>query len=357
MAKREYILVESIGKKSSKKGSSKHHKHHEKHHERSSPSGRTGEDQHHSFHSYSSRHEHSHSTHHRDGGSRGDPNPIPWSSPAGHFPDPNITTEYTNSQYFYPMASFDDQQYQHGHGPIRVCPHEGEQARYIGDWSRNYGGHYGSSGITYFPSQTGTSTWEAGYGNGETIYSTGPQPQPGYTSSEPANDIPLPIQQATIKGSEAIRTLKDIIRVVLLHEWCMVGDKVCRPSKDFKTAIKVIPIRRDKHGAFQPIESKGEGTWGVKTGYHPEHDMYLSTILIRVPSELRGVTEGKVKAAYARFFAKARNERLEDVLEIPFKNNSNYQKYGMLFTFEKGGKPPRLFDDYLCEDAVIRLQT
>ncbi|RYC66121.1 hypothetical protein CHU98_g21 [Xylaria longipes] len=265
---------------------------------------------------------------------------------------------YANSRYYDSAPSFENRQYEHQQEPIRVCRREGEDASYVGSWSGAYGLHYRPSGTSSFPSERVTSTLGAGYGNGETVYSTAPQPQPDSALNEPANNIPLPIQQAITKGEDATQLLTDTIRVVLLHEWCMSGDQMYPPSKDFKTAMKVIPVRRDKHGAFQPIESKG-GKWGVKTGYHPEHDIYLSTILIRVPSELR-VSDAKIKAAYRRFFAKARNELLEDVLEIPFKDNSEYRKYGMLFTFEKGskqgGKPPRLFDDYLCEDAVIRLQ-
>ncbi|KAI1751693.1 hypothetical protein F4782DRAFT_531208 [Xylaria castorea] len=335
-----------------------HGERHRKHKKHSSSSGHTREDYHHSSRSYSSRHEYSHPTHRGDGGSRGHPDLIPRPSPANYYPNPNVTMGYTNSQHFGPAASFDNQQYQYRQGPLRVYRHEVEEVSYITPRPDYYEGSRGPSSAAYFPSER-TSTWGTGYENGEANYSTSHQPPPDNALNEPAYNVPFPIQEAIAKGEEAMPTLKETIRVVLLYEWCMEGNEVYPPSKDFKIAIKVIPVRRDKYGAYQPIESKGEGQWGVKTGYYPEYDTYLSTILIRVPSELYDVNEAKVKAAYKRFFAEARIDLLEDVLELPFKNDKDCRKYGMLFTFGKGSKrgskPPRLFDDYLCEDAMIRL--
>ncbi|KAH8167389.1 hypothetical protein CIB48_g849 [Xylaria polymorpha] len=262
------------------------------------------------------------------------------------------TAERKTAGITIPPVSSRYPQYQYQQEPITVYRREGEGVHYVESRSGGYGGSYGPSGSSYFPSTRETSTWETGYRNGEASYSTGPRP-PHDTVNEPANNVPLPIQQAITRGEEAMKTLRDTIRVVLLHEWCMSNGEIYPPDDDFKTAIKVIPVQRHKHGALQPIEST-RSKWGVKTGYHPEYDIYLPTILIRVPPELR-VSEAKIKAAYKRLFAEARNELLEDVLEIPFKDNQDWRTYGMLFTFDRGRKY-RLFDDYLCEDAVIRLR-
>ncbi|TRX95198.1 hypothetical protein FHL15_003890 [Xylaria flabelliformis] len=262
---------------------------------------------------------------------------------------------YTDSYYSYPQ-DFEHRQYQYEQEPIRAYHRVDEGVHYVRPW-RYYEETQGSSSAAYFPSER-ASTSGVGYGNDDVNYPTDPLPEPENIASEPAYSVPRPIQQAIAKGREAMAALRETITVVLLHEWCMEGKNINPPSKDFKADINVIPVRRDKHGAFQPIEGKGK--WGVLTGYHPGYDTYLSTIIIRVPDELRDVNEAKVKAAYQRFFAKARDGLLEGIPEIPFINNQDYKNYGMLFVFEKGrkrGSKPRLFDDYLCEDAVIRLQT
>ncbi|KAI0440237.1 hypothetical protein F4803DRAFT_528309 [Xylaria telfairii] len=331
MARRDYIIVETVRRRS--------HRHRE---HSSSSSGH-----HHSSSSHSSRHEPSYSSYHGEGGSR-DYNPGPWSSSANQYQDPNVTPTYTHSQYYSSPVSYTYPQYEYHQGPIRVYRRvdEGISYRY---------GSYEPSGSSYFPPRE-ASTCETGYSNGEACHS--PEPiLPHDTVNETADNAPLPIHQAIIRGEEAMKTLRDTIRVVLLHEWCRSKKgNIYPPDEDFKTAIRVIPVRRHRHGALQPIESAGN-KWGVKTGYYPEHDLYLPTIMIRVPPELH-VSEAKLKAAYKRFFVDARNELLEDVLEIPFKDNQEWRNYGMLFTFNQGSKhgskSPRLFDDYLGEDAVIR---
>ncbi|KAI0861588.1 hypothetical protein F4860DRAFT_513739 [Xylaria cubensis] len=316
----------------------------------SSSSGRTREE--YQNYSYSSRHGHSHSTHYGEGGSRVYSNPIPRPSPASYSPYTNANMGYTNSYYSYPQA-FEHQQYQYEQEPTSVYHRINEGVSYVRPW-RYHEETQGSSSAAYFPSER-ASTSGAVYENNNANY---PPPKPENVPSEPVYGVPLPIQQAIAKGKEAMAVLRETITIVLLHEWCMEGNNINPPSKDFKADITVIPVQRDKHGAFQPIE--GEGKWGVLTGYHPGYDTYLSTIIIRVPYELRDVSEAKVKAAYRRFFAKARDGLLVGVPEIPFINNQDYKNFGMLFVFQKGkkrGSQPRLFDDYLCEDAVIRLQT
>ncbi|KAI1738914.1 hypothetical protein F4680DRAFT_449376 [Xylaria scruposa] len=312
-------------------------------------------DNHH--YSHSSRHGHSHSTHYGEGGSGPYSNPIPRPSLAHHSPYTSATMGYTDGYYSYPQAS-EHPQYQYDQEPVRVYRRVDEESNHTRPW-RYYEESQGPSSSAYFPSER-TPTRGAEYEYGEASYPTNPPPpppQPDNVPSESAYSVPHPIQQAIAKGREAMSDLRETITIVLLHEWCMKGIQINPPSKDFKTDITVIPVKRDKHGAFQPIE--GDGKWGVLTGYHPGYDTYLSTIIIRVPHELRDVNEAKVKATYQRFYAKARDGFLKDLPEIPFLNNQGYKNYAMLFVFgrKRGSKPPRLFDDYLCEDAVIRLQT
>ncbi|KAI0538189.1 hypothetical protein GGR58DRAFT_526626 [Xylaria digitata] len=197
-------------------------------------------------------------------------------------------------------------------------------------------------------SKVATSSREPKGGGSERV---SPKDAPNPT----AWDITLPIQQARARGKDIIKSLQFTINVVLLHEWCMNGDDFRTLPKRFKSKFKVIPVKRDSVGKYQPIEDT-KSKWGVKTKYDPKYSTYLATILIRIPPELAKLPRGQLNAAYRRFFVEPRNEKLKDLREIPFKDNPDLRKCAMLFHFKSGSDKPRLFDDYLLEDAVIKVR-
>ncbi|KAI0974063.1 hypothetical protein F4678DRAFT_458852 [Xylaria arbuscula] len=171
------------------------------------------------------------------------------------------------------------------------------------------------------------------------------------------HNLPSSIRQALISGKEAIKFLRLTITVVLMFEWCYTGYEAHTvPDGQFRSTFKVIPVERDTYGQLKPIEDT-EGKWGVKTEYDPKYDTYLETVLIRVPRELAAVTHSQLKSAYRRFAVEPRIDRLKDLYEIPFKDDPRFRKYAILFQFESGSEKPRLFDDYLLEDAVIKIKT
>ncbi|KAF2973422.1 hypothetical protein GQX73_g165 [Xylaria multiplex] len=182
----------------------------------------------------------------------------------------------------------------------------------------------------------------------------GERVSPKVVPNPTAVDVTFPIQQARARGKEIIKSLQFTINVVLLYEWCMDGDDFHTLPKRFKSKFKVIPVKRDSMGKYQPIEDT-KSKWGVKTKYDPKYKTYLATILIRVPPELAKLPRGQLNAAYRRFFVEPRNERLKDLHEIPFKDNPDLRKCAMLFHVKSGDHKPRIFDDYLLEDAVIRV--
>ncbi|KAI1108232.1 hypothetical protein F5Y14DRAFT_459928 [Nemania sp. NC0429] len=176
-----------------------------------------------------------------------------------------------------------------------------------------------------------------------------PKPASDY-GSESAD----PYEYARRKGKADLEALGTTINIILLHEWCMADGQVSTHPDSFTTGFKLLPVKRDRHGALQAIPDRSS-KWGVKTGYYPRYDSYVATFLIAVPRMLSHVTPKMVKAAYRRFAAGPRSGMLADLEDIPFKDHPDYRKYAMLFKFESGREPPRLFDDYLLEDAVIRV--
>ncbi|KAI0414069.1 hypothetical protein F5X98DRAFT_378091 [Xylaria grammica] len=214
--------------------------------------------------------------------------------------------------------------------------------------------HSTSSDRADFSSKAETLYREAKSGNFETGDLEDPEPEPKDTPSPLPRNTPLPIQQALAKGEKVVHSLGVTIDVVLLYEWCMDGDNFHTLPGDFKSRCKVIPVERDRVGKYQPIEDL-ESEWGVKTEYDPNYSTYIASILIRIPPELSGLSKAQLNAAYNRFFVGPRSERLAGVLAIPFKDHPECRKYAMLFHFESGSKKPRLFDDYILEDAVIEL--
>lgn len=175
------------------------------------------------------------------------------------------------------------------------------------------------------------------------------KPAPEY-ASEPYD----PYEYARMKGKADIKTLGTTINIVLLHEWCMADGQVSTHPDSFTKAFKLLPVTRHRHGALRPIADP-TNKWGVKTDYDPQYGSYVATILIVVPRLLYHVSPKMVKATYKRFVAGPRTEKIEDLYDIPFKDHPDYRKYAMLFKFESEREPPRLFDDYLPEDAVIRI--
>lgn len=163
-----------------------------------------------------------------------------------------------------------------------------------------------------------------------------------------------PYSDARRKGKADIEALRTTITIVLLHEWCMADGEVYTHPDSFKMAFKLLPVVRDRHGVLEPIADP-TGKWGVKTHYDPQYGSYLPTILITVPRMLSHVSPKMVKAAYQRLAAGPRTERLVDLYDIPFKDHTDYRNYAMLFKFESGRELPLLFDDYLLEDAVVRI--
>ncbi|KAI0434287.1 hypothetical protein F5Y09DRAFT_337756 [Xylaria sp. FL1042] len=171
----------------------------------------------------------------------------------------------------------------------------------------------------------------------------------------PTQNIPLSIKKALEVGKNALEFLQFTIHVVLLYEWCYKGYELHTHPGEFRSYFKVIPVEHDAFGQFKPIEDP-EGEWGVKTEYDSQYNTYLETILIRVPSVLTKVKYSQLKSAYKRFAAKPRIERLKDLYELPFKDDARFRKYAIMFQFQSGSEKPRLFDDYLQEDAVIKIR-
>ncbi len=211
-----------------------------------------------------------------------------------------------------------------------------------------------SSGRTHSPSETPGPSQKTRRGNSKASSSADSQSKTKDVPNSSADNIPLPIQQALAKGRDAMAFLKYTIDVVLLYEWCFAGHKLHTNPGAFKSSFKVIPVERDNFGQFQPIEDT-RSKWGVKTEYDPQYNTYLATILIRVPSVLAKVTHAQLKSAYRRFAVEPRVDRLDEIHEIPFKDHPEYRKYAILFRFKSGSEKPRLFDDYLLEDAVIKI--
>ncbi|KAJ2981927.1 hypothetical protein NUW58_g6562 [Xylaria curta] len=202
----------------------------------------------------------------------------------------------------------------------------------------------------YYSSHRSTSSREAGNRDEHTTSSAATQP--GHV----VDDIPLSIQQALIKGKRDVHDLKGVFNVVLLYEWCMTEDgKIPNAPSKFDTAFKLLPVKRNNVGGYQPIEST-HSSWGVKSGYYPEYDTYLATILIRVPDTLPEVSGRAMERAYARFALKPRIDKLKEILAIPFVNHPQYRNYAILFKFGSECEKYRLFDDHLREDTVIRMK-
>ena len=176
--------------------------------------------------------------------------------------------------------------------------------------------------------------------------------KPKYASDP---NLPFRIQQALTKGKIYEKFLGGTIHVVLLYEWCFDGRKVYIYPDAFEHGFEVIPVRRDKHGQFKPIEDQSN-EWGIKTKYEPQYDIYLATILIVIPSVLTKVTRSQLKSAYRRFAIEGPVDKLKDFPEIPFKDDPVFKNYAIFFKFESGKEKPYLFDDYLLEDAVIRVE-
>ncbi|TGJ88755.1 hypothetical protein E0Z10_g69 [Xylaria hypoxylon] len=215
--------------------------------------------------------------------------------------------------------------------------------------------HHTSADGAYSSSKVATSSPEEESGNMETGTPADPKSKPEDAANRAAQNITLPIRQALAIGKNAMQVLQLMIHVVLLHEWCMHEEKFHTLPKAFKSRFKVIPVKRDSVGKYQPIEDS-KSKWGVKTKYDPKYNTYLASILIRIPPELNKLSKGQLKAAYRRFFVDPPTGRLKDLSELPLKDHPDYRKYAMLFHFKSGSERPRLFDDYLLEDAVIQIQ-
>ncbi|KAI1424075.1 hypothetical protein F5Y12DRAFT_797423 [Xylaria sp. FL1777] len=201
---------------------------------------------------------------------------------------------------------------------------------------------------SYFP-------WEvcSGYEDFESDSSAASEPEDDPNS--PANNIPGPVRKALKQGKDSVDFLQFTINVVLLYEWCMTGYELHTHPGEFFTVFKVLPVERDGFGQLKPIED-AEGEWGVKTEYDPQYDTYLRTLLICVPSVLTKVTHAKLKSAYRRFTVEPRIDRMKEISVIPFKDHSHFRRYAIFFKFKSGNHKSRLFDDYLCEDAVIKIK-
>ncbi|KAI0407664.1 hypothetical protein F4802DRAFT_595064 [Xylaria palmicola] len=170
--------------------------------------------------------------------------------------------------------------------------------------------------------------------------------------SPPAQDVPQQIQLAKIRCDRDMKDLMDPLTLLLLYEWCMTEEGFFDPG-EFIFACEAIPIKRDRHGHLRPIRVEG-AEWGVKTQYDPSFDMYLPTIFIDIPSALSHVSSTGMRAAYKRMAAEPRSDNLKTAKEFPFKDHPRYRFYAVLFKHKGEGKA-RLFDDYVSEDAVVRI--